>query len=147
MLQLGLYPRVAFARRAREISDVIVSSSALRSVRLRSLVRLSQHFAQCYAPVDCQCLFNALITRLRPALHASRDRADAQPVFLLANTTRSRCSNGKHDERAFDHFSFAALAFLDFNTFSARVINGSIPVSISLFMLNNSMSTGTPLPS
>ena len=30
---------------------------------------------------------------------------------------------------------------------SARVIKGSIPFSISLFLLNSSTSTGTPLPS
>jgi hypothetical protein len=41
----------------------------------------------------------------------------------------------------------ADLAFLDFNTSSERVINGSIPFSISVFLLNSSMSTGTPLPS
>ena len=38
-------------------------------------------------------------------------------------------------------------ALLDFNTSSARVINGSTPSSISAFLLNSSMSTGMPLPS
>jgi hypothetical protein len=36
---------------------------------------------------------------------------------------------------------------LIFNTFKARVINGSIPFSISVFLLSSLMSTGTPLPS
>jgi hypothetical protein len=42
---------------------------------------------------------------------------------------------------------FAGPAFFDFNTFNARLINGSMPVSISVFLLSSLMSTGTPLPS
>jgi hypothetical protein len=38
-------------------------------------------------------------------------------------------------------------AFFDFKTFNARVINGSMPFSISVFLLGSLMSTGTPLPS
>jgi hypothetical protein len=37
--------------------------------------------------------------------------------------------------------------FFDFNTFNARVINGSMPFSISVFLLSSLMSTGMPLPS
>ena len=35
----------------------------------------------------------------------------------------------------------------DFNTFNARVINGSMPFSISVFLLSSLISTGMPLPS
>jgi hypothetical protein len=42
---------------------------------------------------------------------------------------------------------FAGPAFFDFNTFNARLINGSMPFSISVFLLSSLMSTGTPLPS
>jgi hypothetical protein len=38
-------------------------------------------------------------------------------------------------------------AFFDFNTFNARVINGSMPFSISIFLLSSLMWIGTPLPS
>ena len=46
-----------------------------------------------------------------------------------------------------NHLLFTAPAFFDFNTFNAREINGSMPLSISVFLLSNLMSTGTPLPS
>jgi hypothetical protein len=59
----------------------------------------------------------------------------------------ARGSNGKHEARAINHLLFAAPAFFDFNTFNARVINGSMPFSISVFLLGSLMSTGTPLPS
>jgi hypothetical protein len=48
---------------------------------------------------------------------------------------------------AINHLLFAAPAFFDFNTFNARIINGSMPSSISVFLLSSLMSTGTPLPS
>ena len=38
-------------------------------------------------------------------------------------------------------------AFFDFNTFNARLIDGSMPFSISVFLLSSLKSTGTPLPS
>jgi hypothetical protein len=56
-------------------------------------------------------------------------------------------SNGKHEGRPINHLLFAAPALFDFNTFNARVINGSMPFSISVFLLSSLMSTGTPLPS
>jgi hypothetical protein len=56
-------------------------------------------------------------------------------------------TNGKHEARAINHLLFAAPAFFDFNTFNARVISGSMPFSISVFLLRSLMSTGTPLPS
>ena len=59
----------------------------------------------------------------------------------------ARGSNGKHEARAINHLLFAAPAFFDFNTFNARVINGSMPFSISVFLLGSLMSTGTPSPS
>ena len=40
---------------------------------------------------------------------------------------------------------FAGPAFFDFNTFNARLINGSMPFSISVFLLSSLMSTGMPL--
>jgi hypothetical protein len=46
-----------------------------------------------------------------------------------------------------NHLLFTASAFFDFNTFKARVINGSMPFAISVFLLSSLMSTGTPLPS
>jgi hypothetical protein len=55
---------------------------------------------------------------------------------------------GKQEPRAINHLLFAAPAFFfDFNTFNARIINGSTPFSISVFLLSSLMSTGTPLPS
>jgi hypothetical protein len=42
---------------------------------------------------------------------------------------------------------FAGPAFSGFNTFNARLINGSTPFSISAFSLSSLISTGTPLPS
>jgi hypothetical protein len=42
---------------------------------------------------------------------------------------------------------FAVPALFDVSTFNARVINGSMPFSISVFLLSSLMSTGTPLPS
>jgi hypothetical protein len=53
----------------------------------------------------------------------------------------------KREARAINHLLFTAPAFFDFNTFNARVINGSMPLSISVFLLSSLMSTGTPLPS
>jgi hypothetical protein len=55
--------------------------------------------------------------------------------------------NRKHQARTINHRLFAGPAFFDFNTFNARVINGSMPFSISVFLLSSLMSAGTPLPS
>jgi hypothetical protein len=49
--------------------------------------------------------------------------------------------------QSINHLIFTALAFFDFNTFNARVINGSMPFLMSVFLLSSLMSTGTPLPS
>ena len=51
-------------------------------------------------------------------------------------------SKGKHNQS-----SLRRSRFPDLNTSSALVINGSTPSSISTFVLNSSMSAGTPLPS
>lgn len=56
-------------------------------------------------------------------------------------------ANGKHGAQANDHLTSAGPGFLDRNTSSARAINGSMPFSISAFLLQSPMSTGTPLPS
>jgi hypothetical protein len=53
----------------------------------------------------------------------------------------------ENTRRANQSSLLAAPAFFDFNTFNARVINGSIPFSISIFLLSSLMSTGTPVPS
>ena len=53
----------------------------------------------------------------------------------------------ENTRRANQSSLLAAPAFFDFNTFNARVINGSIPFSISIFLLSSLMSTGTPMPS
>ena len=49
--------------------------------------------------------------------------------------------------RAINHLLFAGPTFFDFSTFNARVINGSMPFSISVCLLSSLMSTGIPLPS
>jgi hypothetical protein len=64
---------------------------------------------------------------------------------LLAAAIRTRRSNG--NTRPHNHLLFTTPGFGDFNTFNARIINGSTPFSISTFLLSSVMSTGTPLPS
>ena len=61
-------------------------------------------------------------------------------LFARADPTESKA-------RALDHPLFTLPRSFDFNTFNARVINGSMPFSMSVFLLSSLMSTGTPLPS
>ena len=66
--------------------------------------------------------------------------ACGRKLFALGDPT-------ENTRPANNHLLFTAPPFFDFNTFKARVINGSIPSSISVFLLSSLMSTGTPLPS
>ena len=60
-------------------------------------------------------------------------------LFVRADPTEKR--------RPYSIISHLPPAFFDFKTFNARIINGSMPFSISVFLLGSLMSTGTPLPS
>jgi hypothetical protein len=80
----------------------------------------------------------------QPALVGGKLTYDASAFWRKLFVRRS---NGKHEAGAINHLLFAAPAFFDFNTFNARVINGSMPFSMSDFLLVSLMSTGTPLPS
>lgn len=61
----------------------------------------------------------------------------------------ARADPRENKSRAQSIISYSPLPafFFDFNTFNARIINGSMPFSISVFLLSSLMSTGTPLPS
>ena len=60
----------------------------------------------------------------------------------------ARADPTENKRRAQSIISYSPLPrFFDFNTFNARIINGSTPFSISVFLLSSLMSTGTPLPS
>src|ERR1700686_2548663 len=76
-----------------------------------------------------------------------RGQANVRLLCVLAEAIRARWSNGKQEARAINHLLLTAPAFFDFNTFNARVINGSMPFSTSVFLLSSLMSAGTPLPS
>jgi hypothetical protein len=69
-------------------------------------------------------------------------------VRLLCWRLLARAEPTENKRRAQSIISYSPLPrFFDFKTFNARIINGSTPFSISVFLLSSLMSTGTPLPS
>ena len=78
-------------------------------------------------------------------VRACRGQTD---VRLLCWRLLARAEPTENKRRAQSIISYSPLPrFFDFKTFNARIINGSTPFSISVFLLSSLMSTGTPLPS
>ena len=93
----------------------------------------------------CQILFFDTDSVCLPDCNKEVRRRGLLPQPLHFCNLRSATTLGNQFATG-DH-SIIARPTLDFSSSSARVINGSIPFSISAFWLSISMSTGTPLPS
>ena len=140
----------------RRVSSVSAPSLARRGRRIRRFERLlivfiaSSFFEDALAIMHSACqIGNVRIgygSRHGVQVRSCRGKAMYNASAFLEEAIRARRSNGKHEARSI--ISYSPLpAFFDFNTFNARVINGSMPFLISVFLLSSLKSTGTPLPS